>query len=312
AQRQRRALRHRPAEEPAARDRRALPQPRTVRRLLQVLRTGRHRGLSRRLRRWLRRAPERRLHPRSRRDRPTDHHRDYSRPKPRSVSGRQEGRRSRGDNHERELKPPSRHRVRTLRRPSSGRPAARCAAESHTPTTGPLESDSPVTNCSNRVRMERMRARPTASHLQIVGHSPSVEGICRRLARWSVPLSARMATAREDWMTDTDPPNQEGTDEAAETPTYKSPLELILEKMPIFGSMFSDSGKSGGGGGSGRFEFSLEEMRELHRQFEYEVSALEDMAKTSQRSTHMLQPLAPDDASLKHYKRSQEHFFKLA
>ena len=121
-----------------------------------------------------------------------------------------------------------------------------------------------------------------------------------------------MATAREDWMTDTDPPNQEGTDEAAETPTYKSPLELILEKMPIFGSMFSDSGKSGGGGGSGRFEFSLEEMRELHRQFEYEVSALEDMAKTSQRSTHMLQPLAPDDASLKHYKRSQEHFFKLA
>src|SRR5690606_21246554 len=89
-----------------------------------------------------------------------------------------------------------------------------------------------------------------------------------------------MATAREDWMTDTDPPNQAGTDEAAETPTYKSPIEQILEKMPIFGPMFSSGSGKSGGGGSGKFELSIEEMERL-RQFREEADALRVMRQTS-------------------------------
>jgi hypothetical protein len=112
-------------------------------------------------------------------------------------------------------------------------------------------------------------------------------------------------------MTDTDPPNQEGTDEAAETPTYKSPLEQILEKMPFFGSIFGESGKSGGGGGNGRFEFSLEEMRELHRQFKDEVAELDNMLYDGSLASNMLTPLAPDEASQNHYKAAREHFAKM-
>ena len=111
-------------------------------------------------------------------------------------------------------------------------------------------------------------------------------------------------------MTDTDPPNQEGTDEAAETPTYKSPIEQILEKIPFFGSMFGENAKSGGGG-SGGFELSLEEMEELHKQFTAEANKLDEMYGDSSAAAQDLAPLAPDDASRKHYEESTRHFIKL-
>jgi len=116
-----------------------------------------------------------------------------------------------------------------------------------------------------------------------------------------------MATAGEDWMTDTDPPNQEGTDEAAETPTYKSPLEQILEKMPIFGPMFSSGSGKSGGGGSGKFELSIEEMERL-RQFREEADALRVMRQTSGSLAQDLALVAHDPASEAHHKAAKNHF----
>jgi len=112
-------------------------------------------------------------------------------------------------------------------------------------------------------------------------------------------------------MTDTDPPNQEGTDEAAETPTYKSPLEQILEKLPFFGPLFGESGKSGGGGGSGRFEFSIEEMVRLRHQFREEADALRVMRQTSGSLAQDLAPVAHDPASEAHHKAAKNHFVLL-
>jgi uncharacterized protein YukE len=112
-------------------------------------------------------------------------------------------------------------------------------------------------------------------------------------------------------MTDTDPPNKEGTDEAAETPTYKSPLEQMLEKMPIFGPMFSSGSGKSGGGGSGKFELSLEEMEDLHSKFTAEVRALDTMLRHSSQARQNLSPITWDDASQKHFERTQNHFGEL-
>ena len=106
-----------------------------------------------------------------------------------------------------------------------------------------------------------------------------------------------------------------GGQQPAESPGYKSPLEQALENLPfgIFRTLAESMGKTKGGGGSGgSFEFSIEEMRELHRQFSQEAEALRTMSEKSIRSSQTLQPLASDDASMKHFTAAQDHYGKLS
>ena len=105
------------------------------------------------------------------------------------------------------------------------------------------------------------------------------------------------------------------TDQTPETPHYKSPLEEALESMPlgigtIFKSLFSAPAKSGDGG-SGRFEFSIEEMVTLRHQFEKEADELREMRDKAASLAHDTQPMAKDPASLEHYKQARQHFGNL-
>lgn len=101
-------------------------------------------------------------------------------------------------------------------------------------------------------------------------------------------------------------------------PKYKSPSDQLREALgrlgldPSWGfqQLFEAMGNAKGGSG-GRFEFSLAEMREMHRQFVNEVDALTEMTKKSFRLSQGLNPLAGDEASTDHHVAAQEHHGKL-
>ena len=105
------------------------------------------------------------------------------------------------------------------------------------------------------------------------------------------------------------------TDQTPETPHYKSPLEEALESMPlgigtIFKSLFSAPAKSGDGG-SGRFEFSIEEMVTLRHQFLQEADALREMRDKASELAHDTHPVAYDPASASHHSEAIKHFERL-
>lgn len=101
-------------------------------------------------------------------------------------------------------------------------------------------------------------------------------------------------------------------DATTETPGYTSPTEQLLQSLPFMGlgQFFERLTRSSGSKGGG-FEFSLSEMRELHRQFEDEANELEKMSKKSTHASHGLVPLASDQASVDHYRAAVTHFAKL-
>lgn len=113
-------------------------------------------------------------------------------------------------------------------------------------------------------------------------------------------------------MTGAEPASTTGS-QAPETPGYTSPTEQFLQSLPfgIFRTLAERMGNTKGGGSGGSFEFSVEEMRELHRQFSDEADALEEMAQKGSRSSQDLKPLANDDASMKHFMAAQDHYGKL-
>lgn len=107
--------------------------------------------------------------------------------------------------------------------------------------------------------------------------------------------------------------SETGTEETTETPGYTSPTEQMLQNLPfgIFRTIAERMASSGGGGGGGAFEFSVAEMRELHRQFSDEADALTTMQEKAIDASHELNPLADDPASRSHHKAAEQHFGKL-
>lgn len=101
-------------------------------------------------------------------------------------------------------------------------------------------------------------------------------------------------------------------DSTTETPGYTSPTEQLLQNLPFMGlgQFFERLSRSSGGKGGG-FEFSLSEMRELHRQFEDEANELEKMSKKNAQASRSLRPLAGDQASMEHYRAAVTHFATL-
>lgn len=73
-----------------------------------------------------------------------------------------------------------------------------------------------------------------------------------------------------------------------------------------------EAGFSRQGWRGGRFEFSLSEVRELHRQFAAETDAFEKMVEKQSRASLSLIPLADDPASRKHHKAALEHSAKVS
>lgn len=100
-------------------------------------------------------------------------------------------------------------------------------------------------------------------------------------------------------------------------PSYTSPAEQMQEALAKLGlpwlgfhNIFEKLSASKGGG-SGHFEFSLEEMDQLHTQFEAEAKELDEMLAKADAKGQALKPLARDPASLAHHIKAQEHHAKL-
>lgn len=107
--------------------------------------------------------------------------------------------------------------------------------------------------------------------------------------------------------------DETGTEETTEAPGYTSPTEQMLQNLPfgIFRTIAERMSSSGSGGGGGSFEFSVAEMRELHRQFSDEADALKSMREKASYASHELNALADDPASRSHYTAAKQHFGKL-
>lgn len=104
-------------------------------------------------------------------------------------------------------------------------------------------------------------------------------------------------------------------EETSETPGYTSPTEQFRETLAKFGIPFMGlpgffenlTKASHGGSGGGGFEFSLEEMRELHRQFKEEADAFERMREKARITASDLRKLADDPASSMHHEAATKH-----
>lgn len=103
-----------------------------------------------------------------------------------------------------------------------------------------------------------------------------------------------------------------GNDDAS--PGYKRPTEMAFEQL---------AGSLGGGpaivakrlyerlsasSGSGKFEFSIEEMKQLQKEFETEREAFRNIRRKNDENTRQLTQLASDPASELHYEAAKEHY----
>lgn len=101
------------------------------------------------------------------------------------------------------------------------------------------------------------------------------------------------------------------------TPGYTSPSEQFQEAMaklglnPAWGfqRLFEalGAGAKAAGGGGGQFTFSIDEMRELHRQFRDEADAFDRMREQAIEAGGAVQKLAADPASEMHYRETKKH-----
>lgn len=99
------------------------------------------------------------------------------------------------------------------------------------------------------------------------------------------------------------------------TPSYTSPTEQLMENLAKagipwvgFNGFFEKLTGVTGGTSGGKFSFSLDEMRELHRQFRAEADAFEEMYEKAQDAADKVRPLAEDPASREHHTSAKRHF----
>ncbi len=97
---------------------------------------------------------------------------------------------------------------------------------------------------------------------------------------------------------------------------YESPNEKALDAAAGFvphvrlAQRLYESLSAPSGAGSGKFEFSIEEMKQLKKEFEAERDAFQRIARKNDQAAVQLQPMADDPASKMHYEAAKEHYEK--
>ncbi len=97
---------------------------------------------------------------------------------------------------------------------------------------------------------------------------------------------------------------------------YESPNEKALDTVAGFvphvrlAQRLYDKLSAPKGTGSGKFEFSIEEMEQLKKEFEAERDAFESIKRKNDQAVAQLQPMATDPASQMHYTAAKEHYGK--
>ncbi|WP_157362394.1 hypothetical protein [Haloechinothrix halophila] len=97
---------------------------------------------------------------------------------------------------------------------------------------------------------------------------------------------------------------------------YESPNEKALETVAGFvphvrlAQRLYDKLSAPSGVDSGKFEFSVEEMKQLKKEFEAERDAFERIARKNDQAAVQLQPMANDPASKMHYEAAKDHYEK--
>ena len=97
---------------------------------------------------------------------------------------------------------------------------------------------------------------------------------------------------------------------------FKSPSEIALDTLAdkigfgpaqfakqLFSQLSPPSGTT-----SGKFEFSVEEMKGLLQEFETEREAFRAIRARNDRNVYQLRPTANDPASNMHYKAARDHY----
>jgi len=97
---------------------------------------------------------------------------------------------------------------------------------------------------------------------------------------------------------------------------FKSPDQIALEQMsnvgvpfaPLANMLYSKLSAPNGASG-GKFEFDINEMKQLHREFRGERDAFEEILFRNDRfAVSRLKPMADDPASKMHYEKARDHY----
>ncbi|MPY97488.1 MAG: hypothetical protein GEU97_05715 [Actinophytocola sp.] len=96
---------------------------------------------------------------------------------------------------------------------------------------------------------------------------------------------------------------------------YESPNEKALDTVAGFvphvrlAQRLYDKLSTPSGAGSGKFEFSVEEMQQLHKEFKAERDAFDRIKERNDQFVQgQLVPMAEDPASKLHYEKAREHY----
>lgn len=98
---------------------------------------------------------------------------------------------------------------------------------------------------------------------------------------------------------------------------FKSPDQIALEQManvgvpfaPLANMLYSKLSAPNGASG-GKFEFDINEMKQLHREFEAERDAFQRISRKNDQAAAQLTPMANDPASNMHYQAAKDHYEK--
>ena len=97
---------------------------------------------------------------------------------------------------------------------------------------------------------------------------------------------------------------------------FKSPDQIALEQManvgvpfaPLANMLYSKLSAPNSASG-GKFEFDINEMKQLHREFRAERNAFDRIRERNEKFVQgRLQPMAEDQASNLHYEKTHEHY----
>lgn len=100
---------------------------------------------------------------------------------------------------------------------------------------------------------------------------------------------------------------------------FKSPDQIALEQMtnvgvpfaPLANMLYSKLSAPNSTSG-GKFEFDVNEMKQLHREFQAERGAFEEIITRNDRFVQgQLRPMAEDPASKMHYEKARDHYGKV-
>ncbi|GAA5128198.1 hypothetical protein [Haloechinothrix salitolerans] len=98
---------------------------------------------------------------------------------------------------------------------------------------------------------------------------------------------------------DYESPNEKALDTVADFVPHARLARTLYEKLSAPNSI-----------GSGKFEFSLEEMERIKKEFEAERDAFERIKRKNDQASFGLRPMAGDPASEIHYKAAKQHYRK--